>query len=90
MYSRIEHHGQTIFKELPNPFKAGRYHSLYVDRETLPECLEIIAETEEGIIMALKHRELPVYSVQFHPESILTLTEQSGFRLIRQVIEIMT
>ena len=88
--SRIKHHGQTIFKELPNPFKAGRYHSLYVDRETLPECLEIIAETEEGIIMALKHRELPVYSVQFHPESILTLTDQSGFRLIRQVIEIMT
>ena len=88
--SRIKHHGQTIFKELPYPFKAGRYHSLYVDRETLPECLEIIAETEEGIIMALKHRELPVYSVQFHPESILTLTDQSGFRLIRQVIEIMT
>ena len=88
--SRIQHHGQTIFKELPNPFKAGRYHSLYVNRETLPECLEIIAETEEGIIMALKHRELPVYSVQFHPESILTLTDQSGFRLIRQVIEIMT
>ena len=88
--SRIKHHGQTIFKKLPNPFKAGRYHSLYVDRETLPECLEIIAETEEGIIMALKHRELPVYSVQFHPESILTLTDQSGFRLIRQVIEIMT
>ena len=88
--SRIQHHGHTIFNELPNPFKAGRYHSLYVDRETLPECLEIIAETEEGIIMALKHRELPVYSVQFHPESILTLTDQSGFRLIRQVIEIMT
>ena len=88
--SRIKHHGQTIFKELPNPFKAGRYHSLYVDRETLPECLEIIAETEEGIIMALRHQELPVYSVQFHPESILTLTDQSGFRLIRQVIDIMT
>jgi anthranilate synthase/aminodeoxychorismate synthase-like glutamine amidotransferase len=70
--SFIHHNGKGIFQGMPNPFIATRYHSLIVDRETLPEYLEITAETEDGIIMGLQHRELPVYGVQFHPESILT------------------
>lgn len=70
--SFIQHDGKGIFQGLPNPFIATRYHSLIVDRETLPDHLEITAETEDGIIMGLQHRDFPVYGVQFHPESILT------------------
>jgi anthranilate synthase/aminodeoxychorismate synthase-like glutamine amidotransferase len=72
--SFIQHDGKGIFQGLPNPFIATRYHSLIVDRETLPDELEITAETEDGFIMGLQHREHPVYGVQFHPESILTPT----------------
>ncbi|MHB8842090.1 MAG: anthranilate synthase component II [Candidatus Aquicultor sp.] len=70
--SKILHDGKTIFSGIPNPFTATRYHSLIVEKETLPSCLEISAETEDGLIMALRHREFPVEGVQFHPESILT------------------
>ena len=70
--SLIHHDGRTIFEGLPNPFEAVRYHSLLVERASLPACLEISAETEEGEIMGLRHRELLVEGVQFHPESILT------------------
>lgn len=70
--SMIHHDGKTIFKDLPNPFVATRYHSLIVKKSTLPKCLEISAETEEGEIMGLRHREFMVEGVQFHPESILT------------------
>jgi anthranilate synthase/aminodeoxychorismate synthase-like glutamine amidotransferase len=70
--SMIHHDGKTIFAGLPNPFEATRYHSLIVKRETLPACLEISAETREGEIMGVRHRELVVEGVQFHPESILT------------------
>jgi anthranilate synthase/aminodeoxychorismate synthase-like glutamine amidotransferase len=70
--SPIFHDGQTIYHGLPNPFEATRYHSLIVDRNDLPECLEISAWTEEGEIMGLRHREYKVEGVQFHPESILT------------------
>lgn len=70
--SQIRHDGKTIYKNIPNPFTATRYHSLIVERETLPECLEISAENEEGMIMGLRHRKYPVEGVQFHPESILT------------------
>lgn len=70
--SSIEHDGKTIYRTLPNPFQATRYHSLIVNRATVPDCLEISAETAEGEIMGLRHRTLGVEGVQFHPESILT------------------
>jgi para-aminobenzoate synthetase component 2 len=70
--SDIFHDGRTIFKGLPTPFRATRYHSLVVLPETLPACLEISARTEDGVIMGLRHREMIVEGVQFHPESILT------------------
>ena len=70
--SPIIHNGKDLFQGLPNPFEATRYHSLLVRRESLPECLAITAETAEGEIMGLRHKELPLWGVQFHPESILT------------------
>ncbi len=70
--SPIHHHGGSVFAGLPDPFEATRYHSLIVKRETLPDCLEITAWTEEQEIMGLRHKEHPVHGVQFHPESILT------------------
>jgi anthranilate synthase component 2 len=70
--SPILHNGRDLFQGLPNPFDATRYHSLLVKRETFPEALEITAETAEGEIMGLRHKELPLWGVQFHPESILT------------------
>jgi para-aminobenzoate synthetase component II len=70
--SKIHHDGKSIFGNLPQDFIATRYHSLIVERDTLPDCLEISAETEDGLIMGLRHREHAVEGVQFHPESILT------------------
>ena len=70
--SVIHHDGQGVFSSLPNPFPAIRYHSLAVMREGLPDCLEVTAWTDRGIIMGLRHREYPVEGVQFHPESIMT------------------
>jgi len=70
--SPILHHSKDLFEGLPNPFEATQYHSLLVRRESLPDCLEITAETAEGEIMGLRHRTLPLWGVQFHPESILT------------------
>jgi anthranilate synthase/aminodeoxychorismate synthase-like glutamine amidotransferase len=70
--STIRHNGRGLFTDLPTPFEAGRYHSLVVEPSSVPACLEIIAESEDGEIMALRHREFPVYGVQFHPESVLT------------------
>ena len=78
--SLIHHDGRTIFAGLPNPFEAVRYHSLLVERESLPDCLEISAETEEGEIMGLRHKEYRVEGVQFHPESIMT---ECGKELLR-------
>jgi anthranilate synthase/aminodeoxychorismate synthase-like glutamine amidotransferase len=82
--SAITHRGTGVFSGLPSPLTATRYHSLVVDRATLPECLAITAETADGMIMGLKHRELPVEGVQFHPESILT---QAGHEMLRNFIE---
>jgi para-aminobenzoate synthetase component 2 len=70
--SPIHHNGTSVFKGLPDPFEATRYHSLIVKRDTLPDCLEITAWTAENEIMGLRHKEQPVHGVQFHPESILT------------------
>ncbi len=71
--SMIHHDDKTVFKGLPQPFQATRYHSLVVKRDTLPDCFEISAWTEQDEIMGIRHKELPVEGVQFHPESILTL-----------------
>jgi anthranilate synthase/aminodeoxychorismate synthase-like glutamine amidotransferase len=70
--SLIKHNGKDLFVGMPNPFAATRYHSLVIQRETMPDCLEITAETEEGEVMGVKHKQLPIWGVQFHPESILT------------------
>ena len=70
--SMIYHDGKSIFRDLPRPFEATRYHSLVIRRDTLPDCLELSAETDDGVIMGVRHRELVVEGVQFHPESILT------------------
>jgi anthranilate/para-aminobenzoate synthase component II len=69
----IYHDGRTIFRGLPRPFEATRYHSLVIRRDTLPDCLEPSAETDDGVIMGVRHRDLLVEGVQFHPESILTV-----------------
>lgn len=68
----IHHHGQSVFAGLPSPLTATRYHSLIVERDTLPDCLEATAESADGLIMGLRHRSLPIHGVQFHPESIRT------------------
>ena len=81
--SMVYHDGKTIFAGLENPFPAARYHSLIVKKESLPDCLEVSAWTEEGEIMAIRHKTLPVEGVQFHPESILTT---SGKQLLRNFI----
>ena len=71
--SPILHNGEGVFAGLSNPFEATRYHSLLVRRDSIPECLSITAETAEGEVMGLRHKEMPIHGVQFHPESILTL-----------------
>jgi anthranilate synthase/aminodeoxychorismate synthase-like glutamine amidotransferase len=84
--SPILNDGKTIFKGLPNPFTAGRYHSLLVERTSLPSCLEISAETEEGEIMGLRHKEFCLEGIQFHPESILT---PHGKRIIKNFLDMI-
>ena len=83
--SPILHNGEGVFAGLPNPFEATRYHSLLVQRETFPACLEITAETAEKEVMGLRHREFPMHGVQFHPESILTL---EGKRLLANFLRL--
>jgi len=83
--SPILHHGESLFNGLPSPFDATRYHSLIVERESLPDCLKITAETAEGEIMGFQHTEYPVHGVQFHPESILT---QHGKELLQNFLEL--
>ena len=85
--SLVSHYGRGVFHGLPSPFRVGRYHSLHANRGTFPQCLEITAESEDGIIMGVRHRDLPVEAVQFHPESILTLERDCGLRLIENMIE---
>lgn len=80
----MQHGGKGLFADLPSPFEATRYHSLVVERETLPDCLEITAELENGTIMGLQHRELPIHGVQFHPESIRS---EHGHHLLQNFLK---
>ena len=82
--SEVRHDGKTLFKGLPNPFTATRYHSLVLNRKTLPDCFEITAESDDNEIMGIRHKELSVEGVQFHPESILT---PNGKDLLKNFIE---
>jgi anthranilate synthase len=86
--STILGRGLGVFEGLPDRFQVGRYHSLYAVRSKLPSCLEITAESEDGIIMGVRHRDLPIEAVQFHPESLLSLDEGCGLKLMRNVVEI--
>lgn len=83
--SPIRHNGRELFEGMPNPFVATRYHSLVIRRETIPECLEITAETDEGEIMGIRHRRYPIWGVQFHPESILT---ENGRRILENFLRL--
>jgi anthranilate synthase component 2 len=81
--SAIEHRGEGVFRSLPSPLQATRYHSLVIDRDTLPDCLEVTAWSNDGEIMGVRHKSLPVEGVQFHPESILT---EHGHELLRNFL----
>ena len=81
--SPIKHDGKDLFVGMPNPFAATRYHSLVIERKSLPACLEITAETDEGEIMGVRHKEFPIWGVQFHPESILT---ENGRRILKNFL----
>jgi anthranilate synthase/aminodeoxychorismate synthase-like glutamine amidotransferase len=83
--SQISHDGKTIFSGLPNPFPATRYHSLIVERESLPACLEISATSPDGLIMGLRHKDAKVEGVQFHPESVLT---EAGKQLLANFLKL--
>jgi len=83
--SAIHHDGTNVFRNMPRPFDATRYHSLIVKKDTLPDCLRVTAWTDEDEIMGLAHRDLPVYGVQFHPESVLT---HDGMRMMRNFLEL--
>ncbi|MBE1296842.1 anthranilate synthase component II [Phycobacter azelaicus] len=83
---QVHHSGKGLFAGLPSPFEATRYHSLIVERDTLPDCLEVTAELEDGTIMGLQHRDLPIHGVQFHPESIAS---EHGHALLQNFLNEM-
>ena len=83
--SLIKHNGKDLFEGMPNPFAATRYHSLVIERSSIPDCLEVTAETEEGEIMGIRHKTLPIWGVQFHPESILT---ENGRRILQNFLKL--
>jgi len=86
--SLVRHRGVGVFEGLPAEFQVGRYHSLFARRETFPACLEVTAETEDGVIMGVRHRELPIEAVQFHPESILTAEDGHGLKLMENAVRL--
>jgi anthranilate synthase component 2 len=83
--SEIHHQGKGVFRDLPSPMTSTRYHSLLIDRASIPDVLEVTAETEDGIVMGLQHRELPIHGVQFHPESIAS---EHGHALLHNFLKI--
>jgi anthranilate synthase/aminodeoxychorismate synthase-like glutamine amidotransferase len=83
--SLIKHNGRELFAGMANPFPATRYHSLVIERSSIPDCLEITAETEEGEIMGVRHKQYPIWGVQFHPESILT---ENGRQILRNFLSL--
>ncbi len=83
--SPIKHNGKDLFAGMPNPFAATRYHSLVIERSSLPECLEVTAESDEGEIMGVRHKQHPIFGVQFHPESILT---ESGRQILANFLKL--
>jgi len=83
--SQVAHRGTGVFQDIPTPFTGTRYHSLIVDRASLPDCLEVTAETADGLIMGIQHRQLPLHGVQFHPESIAS---EHGHRLLGNFLRI--
>ena len=83
--STIQHRGRTVFRGINGPFRATRYHSLVVARETLPDSLDVTAESEDGLVMGLSHRSLPVHGVQFHPESILS---EHGLTIFKNFLDL--
>lgn len=83
--SPITHQGTDVFSNLPSPFNVTRYHSLAIERDSLPDCLEVTAQTEDGEIMGVRHRELPIYGVQFHPESVLS---EHGHALLKNFLDL--
>src|SRR3984957_20244195 len=87
--STVRHIGEGVFAGLPAAFRVGRYHSLYAIRESLPSCLEVTAESDDGVIMGVRHRDLPMEAVQFHPESILSLDGQCGLMLMENVVKVL-
>jgi len=86
--SWVTHRGEGVFEGLPPKFQVGRYHSLFARREVFPGCLEVTAETEDGVIMGVRHKDLPIEAVQFHPESILTAEGDAGLKLMRNVLNL--
>jgi len=83
--SRVHHNASGLFEGLPDPFSATRYHSLVVERDSLPACLEVTAETDDGIVMGLRHRELPIHGLQFHPESIAS---EHGHAILKNFLDL--
>jgi anthranilate synthase len=86
--SSVHHRGVGVFEGLPAEFQVGRYHSLFARRETFPACLEVTAETEYGVIMGVRHRQLPIEAVQFHPESLLTAGDGHGLKLMENAVRL--
>jgi anthranilate synthase component 2 len=83
--SKVRHNGTGLFTGIPNPFVATRYHSLVIERDTIPDCLEITAETEDGIVMGIQHSAFPLYGVQFHPESIAS---EHGHAILKNFLDL--
>ena len=87
--SLVRHRGEGIFAGLPPEFRVGRYHSLFAIPERLPNCLAVTATSDDGVIMGIRHRDLPMEAVQFHPESILSLDSSCGLRLVENVVKLL-